>query len=140
MSLLPRQTVRRMCREMQPLHLDDDARASSLLRRVTGDLYIGGSSTGPAPASHSVVPRRDATFVTVRDSMPRHRVRYSRIRATSCTSPRFVTTTLRLACATAEEGNAACAMSPVAPTTVGRRPSSCPVRTPRAPFLPRVPP
>lgn len=29
------------CRRMHPLHLDDDARASSGLRRVTGDLYIG---------------------------------------------------------------------------------------------------
>lgn len=87
----------RTCREMQPLHLADDARASSLLRRVTGDLYIDGSSTGPAPVSRPTLwyrdaMWRDATFATVHDSTPRY---------TACDirAPRVphhgVTTTLR---------------------------------------------
>jgi len=107
-------------REMQPLHLDDDARASSLLC-VTGDLYIGGSSTGPAPVSHPTLcptMRRDATFATVHDSTSRHRVWYSYIRGISfsCTSPRCYHH-VAPACHT-EEGTPAYVMSPVAPTTV----------------------
>lgn len=79
---------------MQPLHLDDDARASSLLRRVTGDLYIGGSSTGPAPVSpsHSVGPamRRGVTRLLRRCATrrPDLTARDTRIRGTSCTTPR----------------------------------------------------
>lgn len=55
----PPPITHRTCREMQPLHLDDDARASSLLRRVTGDLYIGESSIGPAPVSRPTLWSRD---------------------------------------------------------------------------------
>jgi len=126
----------RTCREMQPLHLDDDARASSLLRRVTGDLYIGGSSTGPAPVSHSVIPRRDATFATMRDSTPRHRMRYSRIRGTSCTSSRCFTTTLRPH-AMSEEGNVQCHRSL---TIVDQRHPPVPFTHLAHPFLAVVPP
>lgn len=52
-------------REVHPLHLYDDARASSLLRRVTADLYIAGGSYWPcaSDASHSVVPRRRAMML-----------------------------------------------------------------------------
>lgn len=46
---------------MHPLHSVDDARASSLPRRAIGDLYIGGSYTGPAPVSSHSLRSRDAT-------------------------------------------------------------------------------
>lgn len=104
----------------------DDARASSLLRRVTGDLYIGGSSTGPAPVSpsHSVGPamRRGATRLLRRCATRRPDLTACDIRAFGAPrAPRHGDYHHVAPRATPEEGNAACAMSPVAPTTVGQR-------------------
>lgn len=77
--------------------------------------------------------RRDATFATVRDSTPRHRVRYSRIRGTSCTSPR----SYHHVAPACHAGGRECRVCNVAGRSYDCRPkaSSCPVRALRTPFL-----
>jgi len=105
---------------MQPLHLADDARASSLLRRVTGDLYIDGSSTGPAPVSRPTLWYRDATRLlrwcaTRRPDTP-YAIFAHLVHLTTVLPPRCARVPGRT-------GGRECrrAMSPVALTTVGQR-------------------
>lgn len=105
-------------REMQPLHLDDDARASSL-RRVTGDLYIGGSSTGPAPVSRPTLyptMRRDATRLLRRLDVSTPHVIFVHsghlVNLTTVLPPRCARVSHM------EEGTPAYVMLPITPTTV----------------------